>query len=99
MFQPGAVIVNAGLVQSPCACIGPSNNLAPEEVGVEDDPGAEVGVVVWDVVEWEVVVLAVDEVDDPPALDDPPPDVGVVVPPALEDGVVVVAEPAGGGSW
>jgi hypothetical protein len=82
MFQPGAVIENAGLVQFPCDCIGPSSNragvvTAVEVVVVEDDePDPEV-VVVDEVAPPAVVVVDCD------------PDVGAVV---LDE-----LDPAGGG--
>jgi hypothetical protein len=52
MFQPGAEIAKVGLVQFPCACVGPSNKRGEEGTAVEvvvvelvDDVGAVVEVV------------------------------------------------------
>ena len=87
MFQPATVVVNAGLVQLPCICVGPKRTCAgpaPAAVVVADPPAA-------------VVVV------DPPAavvVVDPPAAVVVAVDPlvvgslyagALEDALV---EPA-----
>lgn len=81
MFQPAADVVNAGLVQFPCICVGPTRTWAgpaeaPDEVGAEvvvvDPPACVV------VVDPRAAVVVV--VLEPPEL------------PAPAD-VVVVAEP------
>lgn len=81
MFQPAADVVNAGLVQFPCICVGPTRTCAgPAEA--PDEAGAEV--VVVDPPACVVVV-------------DPPAAVVVVVldppEPRAPADVVVVAEP------
>lgn len=90
MFQLGAVIVKAELVQSPEDCIGPSSTRATTVVVV--DPVAVDVVVVDDPADAEPEVVVV--VEEPP-LALPPADVVVVLPPVA--GAVVVVEPAGGG--
>jgi hypothetical protein len=81
MFQPAAVIVNAGLVQLPWSCVGPMRTRAGP-AGTLDELVAEVVVVV----EPPACVVVVD----------PPAAVVVVVDPLVpprEDDVVVVVAP------
>jgi hypothetical protein len=79
MFQPAAVVVNAGLVQLPWSCVGPISTRAGPVGALE---GLVAGVVV--VVDPPAAVVVVD----------PPAAVVVVVeplePPAVDDVVVVV---------
>ena len=81
MFHPAAVVVNAGLVQFPCICVGPMRTRAGPAAAVDDD---EVDVVVDP--PGAVVVVdppeAVDVVDRPAAdvVVDPPGAVVVVAP-------------------
>lgn len=96
IFQPGAVIVNVGLFQLPCSCVGPRRRRA----GV----GADVDVVVVEDAEECSVVdveecLVVDVVVCPVVDVEELPVVGVVedeeeVPAAV---VLVVVDPDGGG--
>jgi hypothetical protein len=95
IFQPGAVIVNVGLVQLPDSCVGPRSRRA-----------GDVAVVAVEEVEDCPVADVVEEVDECPFVDvvvDECPVVGVVVEealvPLLPAAVVVVAlDPDGGGS-
>jgi hypothetical protein len=83
MFQPAAVIVNAGLVQLPWSCVGPMRTRAGP-AGTLDELVAEVVVVVDPpacvvVVDPPAAVVVVVVVVDP------------LVPPREDDVVVVVA--------
>ena len=88
MFQLAAVVVNAGLVQLPCICVGPNRTRAGPAAAV--DGGVDV------VVEPPAPVVVV---VDPPApvvvVVDPPAPVVVVEPlePRADDDVVVVVDP------
>lgn len=42
MFHPGTVVVNAGLVQFPCICVGPKSTRAGPAAVVDVDPPAAV---------------------------------------------------------
>ena len=92
IFQPGAVIVKAGLVQFPWSWVGPSSNRAG---------GIDVLVVepVVDEVDEPAVVVVV-SLDFPPVVlvvADPAVGAEVVVePPAVEAVVLVEPPPAGG---
>jgi hypothetical protein len=99
MFQPGAVIVKAGLVQLPSDWVGPSNKRAGAVVVVVGDPVVEVVALVV-VVTLEpfplvVVVVAVVPAVDVEVLVEPGGTVVLVeLPPG---GTVVLVAPAGGG--
>jgi hypothetical protein len=93
IFQPGAVIVKAGLVQFPCNWVGPSNSLAPEVAA-----GAVEGVDVPLVDVSDFALPPVVGVDVDPELDLPVEDVVPVVGVAPVEGVVVVPDPAGAGN-
>ncbi len=89
MFQPAAVVVNAGLVQLPWSCVGPTRTRAGPAAAVDD--GIDV------VVDPPAAVVVV----DPPAavvVVDPLAAVVVVVEP-LADAVVVVVDPVDPGRW
>ena len=101
MFQPGAVIVKAGLVQLPSDWVGPSNKRAGADVVVvADDPGVAVVVVV--VVAFDpfplvvVVVVPVVEVEVLVEPVEPGEAVVLVELPPGETVVVVELPPAGG---
>ncbi len=88
MFQPAAVVVNAGLVQLPCICVGPKSTCGgPAEA---DDPAV--------VVDPPAPVVVVDPLEAVVVVDPPAAVVVVVDPPAappLDEGAVVVVDPVG----
>jgi hypothetical protein len=77
IFQPAAVVVNVGLVQLPCICVGPMRTRAGPAAAVDDvDDAVDV------VVEPPALVVVVD-----------PPAAVVLVEPLADDFVVVVVDP------
>lgn len=71
MFHPGTVVVNAGLVQFPCICVGPKSTRAGPAAVVDVDPPAAV-------VDVDPPAAVVD-VDPPAAVAVVPPLPGAVV--------------------
>jgi hypothetical protein len=91
MFQLAAVVVNAGLVQLPCICVGPNRTRA--------GPAAAAGGEVDGVVEPPAPVVVVVDPPAPVVVVAPPAAVVVVEPPdPRADDVVVVVDPVDVGS-
>jgi hypothetical protein len=109
MFQPAAVMVNAGLIQLPWDWVGPRRTLAATVVGVDDvdvDPLAAVVVVDEDPPEplCDALVVVVDPVEPVVGVDPVEPVVGVVDPVAPAAGgkrypLVFPDDPEAGAVW